>query len=59
MKDIPEVLEDIQEASIEVGGRFIRQSSIRKMTVGELLELLIPNNVQFIIRHQPPKYTKG
>lgn len=51
MKDINEVIEDIQEAQINAGGNFIRASEIKKMTIIELLELLIPNNVLFEIKH--------
>lgn len=49
-KTVYEVIEDIQIAQIEAGGRFLRQSEIRGMTVEELLNLLIPNNIYFTIK---------
>lgn len=45
------IIEDIQEAQILAGGRFIRKKEIKEMTVKHLLELLIPNNVTFEIKH--------
>jgi len=50
---IDEVIEDIQQAQIDAGGVFIRQRIIKQMTVEKLLSLLLPNNVEFIIRHKP------
>lgn len=49
-KTVYEVIEDIQIAHIQAGGKFLKQSEIRKMTVEELLNLLIPNNVSFTIK---------
>lgn len=49
-KKVEDIIEDIQIAQMEAGGRFLRQFEIRKMTVEELLNLLIPNNVSFIIK---------
>lgn len=49
-KKVDDIIEDIQAAQVEAGGRFLRQFEIRKMTVEELLNLLIPNNVSFIIK---------
>ena len=51
-KTVDEVIEDIQLAQVEAGGIFLRQIEIRKMTVEELLNLLIPNNVCFIIKRK-------
>ena len=49
-KTVEDIIEDIQAAQIEAGGRFLRQFEIRKMTVDELLNLLIPNNISFTIK---------
>ena len=49
-KTVDDIIEDIQIAQIEAGGRFLKQSEIRKMTVEELLNLLIPNNIYFTIK---------
>lgn len=49
-KTVDDIIEDIQIAQMEAGGRFLRQSEIRKMTVEELLNLLIPNNIYFTIK---------
>lgn len=49
-KTVGEVIEDIQIAQIEADGRSLKQSEIRKMTVEELLNLLIPNNIYFTIK---------
>lgn len=52
MKDISEIIEDIQHAQINAGGRFMRQKEIKEMKVEELLKLLLPNNVKFIIKYK-------
>ncbi len=49
-KTVDEVIEDIQLAQVEAGGIFLRQCEIREMTVEELLNLLIPNKVDFTIK---------
>ena len=49
-KTVDDIIEDIQIAQIEASGRFLRQFDIRKMTVEELLNLLIPNNISFTIK---------
>ena len=39
-------LEDLQEAIVEEGGRFMRQSELKKLTVGELLSNIVsPNKI--------------
>lgn len=53
MKDLNEIIEDIQQAQVDAGGRFMRQKEIKRMTVEELLQLLLPNNVEFTIKHKP------
>jgi len=53
MENINKIIEDIQEAQINAGGRFMRQKEIKEMKVEELLQLLLPNNVEFIIKHRP------
>jgi hypothetical protein len=53
MKDLNEIIEDIQQAQVDAGGRFMRQKEIKEMKVEELLQLLIPNNVEFTIKHKP------
>lgn len=52
MKNLNEIIEDIQEAQLDAGGRFLRQKEIKEMTVEQLLNILIPNDVQFIIKHK-------
>ena len=52
MKTVDEILEDIQKAQVDAGGRFMKRSELRNMTVGQLLELLVPNNVEFNIKHK-------
>ena len=49
-KTVYDIIEDIQIAQIEAGGRFLRPFEIRNMTVEELLNLLIPNNISFTIK---------
>ena len=46
-----EIIEDIQESQVNSGGRFMRQKEIKEMKVGDLLELLLPNNVEIIIKY--------
>ena len=53
LKDLNEIIEDVQQAQVDAGGRFIRQAEIKEMTVEELLQLLLPNNVEFTIKHKP------
>jgi hypothetical protein len=52
MEKLNKIIEDIQEAQIDAGGRFLRQKEIKGMKVEELLQLLLPNNVEFIIKHK-------
>lgn len=49
MTDINKIIEDIQQAQIKAGGKFLYQSEIKNMTVKEILELLVPNSVEFKI----------
>jgi hypothetical protein len=44
-------IEDIQEAQVSVGGRFLKQQEIKDMRVEDLLKLLIPNGVSFVIEY--------
>lgn len=53
MKDLNEIIEDIQKAQVDACGRFLRQKEIKKMTVEKLLQLLLPNSVEFDVRHKP------
>lgn len=46
------IIEDIQQAQVDAGGRFLRQQEIKEMSVEYLLKLLLPNNVEFIIKHR-------
>ena len=46
------IIEDIQQAQVDAGGRFLRQQEIKEMSVEYLLKLLIPNDVEFIIKHR-------
>ena len=47
---VDDVIEDIQEAQVAAGGRFMRSHEIKEMSVGTLLKLLIPNGVEFKIK---------
>jgi hypothetical protein len=47
VKSIDEVIEDIMQVQVECGGRFMRSDEIKQMSVLELLNLLVPNNVRF------------
>jgi len=51
--EIDSIVEDIQEAIVDAGGNFHRRKEIEKMTVRGLLEVLIPNNVRFSVKHIP------
>lgn len=53
LKNLNEIIEDIQQAQVDAGGRFMRQEEIKEMTVEELLQLLLPNNIEFDIKHKP------
>lgn len=55
------VIEDVQKAQVDAGGRFIRQEEIANMTFGELLKQLIPNNISFQVYHTKasPFHDKG
>jgi len=46
------IIEDIQQAQVDAGGRFLRQQEIKEMTIEYLLKLLIPNDVEFLIKHR-------
>lgn len=46
------IIEDVQQAQVDAGGRFLRQQEIKEMTVEYLLKLLLPNDVEFIIKHR-------
>jgi hypothetical protein len=52
-EEIDNVLEDIQQAQSEAGGRFMRREELGRMTVMQLLELLTPNNVRFTVEYAP------
>lgn len=49
---VNDVLEDIQKAQVDAGGRFFRRKEIEDMKVVDLLCLLIPNEVEFKIKHK-------
>tara|TARA_R110000772_G_scaffold209931_5_gene320481 strand:+ start:591 stop:881 length:291 start_codon:yes stop_codon:yes gene_type:complete len=51
MEEINKIIEDIQQAQIDAGGRFLRQAELREMRVESLLKLLVPNNVEFVVKH--------
>lgn len=52
MKQYDKIIEGIQKAQVDAGGRFLKRSEIEKINVGELIKLLIPNNVSFEVKHQ-------
>lgn len=45
------IIEDVQEAQIQAGGRFLRQQEIQDMKFGDLIRLLVPNKVEFNIKY--------
>lgn len=49
---VESVLEDIQKAQVDCGGAFFRRQEIAKMSVEELLRLLIPNSVEFNVKYK-------
>lgn len=51
-KKINDIIEDIQEANVKAGGRFMRQKEVKEMSVHDLLKLLVPNDVEFEIIHK-------
>jgi hypothetical protein len=50
-KSLDDIIEDIQEAQVEAGGRFLKRSVIKEMKVLDLINLLLPNNVEFNIKY--------
>ena len=52
-KTVEEVLEDIQEAMVNCGGRFVRRDEFAEMEVQDLLGMLLPNKVEFTVKHNP------
>lgn len=57
MKTIDEIIEDVQQSQVDAGGCFMRRKEIMEMPFGELLSLLIPNNVCFLIEHCSEDFT--
>jgi hypothetical protein len=57
-RTVDDILEDIQIAQIEVGGRYMRRSEIASMSVQQLLEMLVPNGVRFDITAKKPEVDK-
>lgn len=53
MEKINEIIEDVQEAQIKAGGKFLRQKQIKEMKFEDILKLLLPNSVEFKIKHKP------
>lgn len=52
---VSDVIDQIQKAQIDAGGCFLSHSHIRNMTIGDLLFLLVPNNVNFEVKHNEYK----
>jgi hypothetical protein len=51
-----EVIESIQSAIVGSGGRFLTRESIERMTVGELLNISIPNLIKIQAVYDTEKY---
>lgn len=51
MKTVENIIEDIQQAIVDAGGRFMRQKEIGEMKTNDLLNLLLPNHVEFEVKH--------
>ncbi len=47
-----EILEDIQEAIVNAGGRFFRREELKHMDVCKLLSILVPNSVEIKIEYK-------
>ncbi len=41
-----DTIEDLQEAIVDAGGRFIKFAELNKLTLGALLETITPNGVR-------------
>lgn len=54
MKTKEQIIEDFQEAHVEAGGKFLRKSEVENMTVKELLEHCVPNNINITIDYIGP-----
>jgi hypothetical protein len=56
-RKVEDIIEQIQHAHNNAGGvpQLAMRSHIRNMKVGELLELLVPNNVEFKIQYVKPE----
>ena len=52
---INDVFEDIQEAHVKAGGSFRRRGELSKMTVGELIEVFVRNDVEMKFTYTGPK----
>jgi len=53
MKSVEDIIENIQTAFLDAGGRCFTQKEIKYMTVEDLLKLLTPNNVEIEIKFKP------
>lgn len=44
-------IEDIQEAIVEKGGKFLKQQEIKDMKFEDLLKLITPNGIGFKVEY--------
>ena len=49
------LLEDLQEAIVQAGGRFFRKQELLSMSLQQVLEKTIPNQISINIKHKPNK----
>jgi hypothetical protein len=52
---VSDIIDQIQKAQLDAGGCFLSHRDIRNMSIGDLLFLLVPNNVTFEIKHNEHK----
>lgn len=50
-EDIFKIVEDLQEALVFKGGRFLKQTEVKDMRVGNLLELIVANGIGLVVEY--------
>lgn len=48
-----DVIEQMQEVIVAAGGKFYKQHELRKMTIEEFLDLVIPNSIKVSVKYKP------
>ena len=56
MKTVENIIEDIQQTIVDTGGKFMRQKEIGEMKTKDLLNLLLPNHIEFEVSNTHPIY---